>query len=161
MRSLPVVIEGVGSADPYFSLVVAGYGLLTGLLAWLGAVLSIRMASNPIGRILLALGMWQALTLFVSVLLVRSESWRVFGWWLGAWTFVPMVTIPATVVLLLFPVGRLPSPRWRPFVWTGLVGTASWSLAEATRPNSRSDRSRQPLRQCSLGGGGRPSSASS
>ncbi len=132
--SLPLVIEGVGSGDPYFSLVVAGYGLLTGLLAWLGAVLSIRKASNPIGRILLALGMWQALTLFVSVFLVRSESWRVFGWWLGAWTFVPMVTIPATVVLLLFPVGRLPSPRWRFFVWTGLAGTASWSLAEATRP---------------------------
>lgn len=132
--SLPVVIEGVGSVDPFFALVVAGYGLLTGLLAWLGAVLSIRTASNPIGRILLALGIWQALTLFASVVLMRSESWRVLGWWLGSWTFVPMVTIPAIVVLLLFPGGRLPSPRWRPFVWTGLIGTASWSLAEATRP---------------------------
>jgi len=58
----------------------------------------------------------------------------VVGWWVGTWTFVPIITIPAAVVLLLFPVGRLPSPRWRPFVWFSLIGTASWSLTEMTRP---------------------------
>ncbi len=76
-----------------FPVVLAGY-VSTGLLAWLGAVLSIKVAANPIGRILLALGAWQAVTLFLSVVLVGSDSLRVFGWWLGGWTFVAMVTIP-------------------------------------------------------------------
>lgn len=132
--TVPVLVEGVISADPFFPLVLAGYIVSTGLLAWLGAVLSIKVAANPIGRILLALGAWQAVTLFVSVALIRSVSLRMLGWWLGTWTFVPMITIPALVVLLLFPVGRLPSPRWRPFMWFSLIGTASWSLAEVTRP---------------------------
>jgi hypothetical protein len=129
-----VLVEGVSSADPFFPLVLAGYVVSTGLLAWLGAVLSNKVAANPIGRILLALGAWQAVTLFVSVALIGSVSLRELGWWLATWTFVPMITIPAAVVLLLFPVGRLPSPRWRPFVWISLIGTASWILAEMTRP---------------------------
>ena len=133
--TVPVLVEGVSSADPFFPLVLAGYVVSTGLLAWLGAVLSIKVAANPIGRILLALGAWQAVTLFLSIAMIRSVSLRVLGWWLGMWTFVPMITIPAVVVLLLFPVGRLPSPRWRPFVWISLIGTASWILAEMTRPN--------------------------
>ena len=132
--TVPVLVQGLSSADPFFPLVLAGYIISTGLLAWLGAVLSIKVAANPIGKILLALGAWQAVTLFLSVVLIRSDSLRVFGWWLGAWTFAAMVTIPAAVVMLLFPVGRLPSPRWRPFVWISLLGTASWSLAEMTRP---------------------------
>ena len=131
-----VIVEGVGSTDPYFFVVLAGYVLSTVMLAWLGSVLSIRVSENPIGGIFLALGTWQAVTLFSSVALSQFGSGRLqtIGWWLASWSFVPMVMIPPALVLLMFPNGRLPSSRWRVFAWIGLIGTASWSIAEMTRP---------------------------
>jgi signal transduction histidine kinase len=38
--------------------------------------------------------------------------------------WIPVVTIPATFLLLLFPEGHLPSPRWRWFAWALGVGMA-------------------------------------
>ena len=36
-----------------------------------------------------------------------------FARWLTNWVWLPSQLLPATFVLLLFPDGRLPSPRWR------------------------------------------------
>jgi hypothetical protein len=37
-------------------------------------------------------------------------------------SWVPIVVLPVTFLLLLFPDGHLPSPRWRWFAWTLGVG---------------------------------------
>jgi hypothetical protein len=37
--------------------------------------------------------------------------------WMASWTFVPGLGLAATLTLLLFPTGRLPSPRWRWVPW--------------------------------------------
>jgi len=44
--------------------------------------------------------------------------------WLEAWTWVPSIALPLTMLLLLFPNGRFLSPRWR------RVGVAAiWAIA--------------------------------
>jgi hypothetical protein len=50
--------------------------------------------------------------------------------WLWAWSFV----IPAatSLVLMLFPTGRLLSRRWVALPWLAVLGTASWAVLEAT-----------------------------
>jgi signal transduction histidine kinase len=39
-----------------------------------------------------------------------------------AWTWIPCVGLAGTYLLLLFPDGHLPSPRWRWFAWTIAIG---------------------------------------
>jgi signal transduction histidine kinase len=40
---------------------------------------------------------------------------------LTAWLWVPGIGLPGTFLLLLFPDGRLPSPRWKPLAWLCVV----------------------------------------
>jgi hypothetical protein len=125
-----LLVEGVGVDDPFFSLVLGAYVLTTGVEIFLGAVMSVKVKGNPIGRILLALGTWQAATLFASAALAglapggpNGDHLRNLGSWLGAWIYVPIITIPGVVILVLFPNGRALSRRWRVFAdW------ASWEL---------------------------------
>jgi hypothetical protein len=41
--------------------------------------------------------------------------------WLASWTNVPGIVIGSVFLVLLFPDGRVPSPRWRPLAWAGAV----------------------------------------
>jgi hypothetical protein len=41
--------------------------------------------------------------------------------WLTGWTNVPGIVIAVVFVVLLFPDGRLPSRRWWPLAWAGVV----------------------------------------
>jgi hypothetical protein len=54
--------------------------------------------------------------------------------WLGNW--LPLVAIfgPTTALLLLFPDGRLLSPRWRPVAWLAVVGVAFAGLGAMFDP---------------------------
>jgi hypothetical protein len=44
-----------------------------------------------------------------------------FASWLAAWTMVPGIVVGLVFLVLLFPDGRVPSPRWRPLAWAGAV----------------------------------------
>ncbi|MEV5410307.1 sensor histidine kinase [Thermopolyspora sp. NPDC052614] len=57
--------------------------------------------------------------------------------WLSGWVWAPAVLIPATLVVLLVPDGRLPSRRWRPFaIVTGAL-VAAFTLLMALVPQVR------------------------
>ena len=131
-----MLVEGVHLEGPIGWLVLAAYVTTIGAVALIGILLAAKVPDNPTGRILVALGVWQAFTLVISLALSASsdEGLSRVGAWLGAWTFVPLTTVPVIVVLLLFPSGRLLSSRWQPLVWLAGIGTVSWATAEASRP---------------------------
>ena len=67
----------------------------------------------------------------------------------------PRSSCPVTLLLLLFPDGRLPSPRWRPFLWLAIVGSVGIFARERIRPGHRHGRHSvphvEPLRRGGLG----------
>jgi signal transduction histidine kinase len=98
------------------------------LYATLGALI-VRRAGNLIGWFLLGEGAATAIMSLASAYAVLGITHpgtlpapELVGL-LAEWTFVPVLT-GVSFMLLLFPSGTLPSPRWRPFVWLGLLATA-------------------------------------
>ncbi|MGH3148929.1 MAG: histidine kinase N-terminal 7TM domain-containing protein, partial [Rubrobacter sp.] len=58
---------------------------------------------------------------------------KVYMAWLSQWIALPFVAV-GTVLLLLFPGGRLPSRRWRAVAWVAVCGIAMYSFREASIP---------------------------
>ncbi len=105
-----------------------------------GALIATRRPANTIGWVFCVLGLELALCLAswsygsysgfsASGLLPRGEVTA----WVSTWTRASIVTL-AVLFLLLFPDGRLPSPRWRPIAWLIAADLAILPLAVALQP---------------------------
>jgi signal transduction histidine kinase len=86
-----------------------GYGTI-------GAFVASRVRGNPLGWLMLTVGVSFGLIAFSSEYLVwavRNDAplQAVFAW-LSNWVYV-LTFLPLPTILLLFPTGRVPSPRWR------------------------------------------------
>jgi hypothetical protein len=107
-----------------------------------GAFLAGRRPANPVGWLLLGWGMVMAFGAFTGAYVNRGlvhdpgslpgPSW--VGWAEGV-IWHPAFGLLA-FLLLLFPHGRLPSPRWRPFAWFTVAVYLTLSLAAALAPGS-------------------------
>jgi hypothetical protein len=87
-----------------------------------GALIASRRPANPIGWILLGAGLAYAVGgLTVSAVENRSDPPALVGW-VSTWVWMAGIGPAATFGLLLFPDGRLPSPRWR---WAGWLAAAA------------------------------------
>jgi signal transduction histidine kinase len=51
--------------------------------------------------------------------------------WLTNWSWVPSFGVLMTYAFLLFPDGRLPSPRWRPVAWVAGVAIVAMAVSFA------------------------------
>jgi hypothetical protein len=107
-----------------------------------GAFLGGRRPANPVGWLLLGWGMvmaFSALTgAYVERGLVRDPgSLPGPGWaaWAEAVVWHPAFGLLA-FLLLLFPHGRLPSPRWRPFAFITIAAYLTLSLSAAFAPGA-------------------------
>jgi hypothetical protein len=132
---------GFGGGEPIE--LVAFFGLigLWGVTdATMGALIVHRRSTNPIGRLLLAGG-----PLIISVFLgfalsgVRTLTagsedllGGLAGWWASV-AFFPALLIAWPLIAILFPDGRLPSPRWRLPVASVIVGEGIVSGVSAIR----------------------------
>jgi two-component system NarL family sensor kinase len=56
--------------------------------------------------------------------------------WLMQWIYTPRGAIPLTLFLLLFPDGKLPSPRWRLLAWAAVVCLTGTTLVGAVSAGS-------------------------
>jgi signal transduction histidine kinase len=105
------------SEDPFFLSVaivmIVGY-------VTIGTVIVTRTDRNPIGWLLIMIGIGFLLggltDEYLRYALPRGMADRpivVFAGWLTNWVFT-FVVFPIPWILLLFPDGKLPTPRWRP-----------------------------------------------
>ena len=100
---------------------IVGFGLF-------GALIVSRHPRNPIGWLFCAAALaagingvareWATEALVVDPGSLPAGE---FMAWLGSWTWILFVPVPGTIVLLLFPTGHLPSPRWRLALWFAIA----------------------------------------
>jgi hypothetical protein len=57
----------------------------------------------------------------------------------GTASWIPFILVPCTFVLLLFPDGRLPSPRWRWIAWCAGLGIAGVFVSVLLNPGPLED----------------------
>ena len=60
-----------------------------------------------------------------------SKSFAETAAWFSSWGWILLV-FPTSFILLLFPDGRLPSPRWRPVAWCAGLGIVGFVVSYAT-----------------------------
>jgi hypothetical protein len=130
--------------DPVQALrsVVGVLALLSLTFLTVGAFLSGRRPANAVGWLLLGWGMVMAVTSFTNAYvhrgLVRDPgSLPGPGWaaWVEAVVWHPAFALLA-FLLLLFPHGRLPSRRWRPFAWLTAAAYLTLSVSAALAPGA-------------------------
>ena len=108
------------------------------VLGTLGALVAARRPEHPVGWLFAGIGLAGAVQLVAGnyamaaradpalpggdIAAVAAEELRIAG--LGM----------VTAVMLLFPTGRLPSPRWRPVAWAGAAGLLGHLAAEGLTP---------------------------
>ncbi len=103
-----------------------------------GASIASRHPRNTIGWLFCSVGMTISLNSFVGD---YAEFWLAssFGTsglgetaaWLSSWLYILLFYFPTSFLLLLFPDGRLPSPRWRPVAWGVALGTVGGVVGNA------------------------------
>jgi signal transduction histidine kinase len=123
-------------ADLLFNAVGAAAGLLYPAI---GLLIAVR-ARNAIGWLLAGIGIGYALVdlggLYAAVGLMTFPgslpAAEVIGTVLGeVWIFA---FASLAFLLLLFPDGRPPSPRWRPVLWIGMAGIAASYVGLLLKP---------------------------
>ncbi len=117
-----------------FTVEVGGGALSTLAFPAVGALIFWRRPEHPIGWLFCAADLGWAINNFagayVRYTLVANPNSSLPAGELMAWfyTWPGIISVALYVLLvLLFPDGRLPSPRWRPFVWL----VAGWSIVAA------------------------------
>jgi hypothetical protein len=126
------VLAGINRLQPEL-LVVPGF-------ATMGAVLAARRPHQPIGWLFLAVGLGAAVQACTFQYAIRALGTAPGSLPLGgfmAWLsqpLQPLPYLPAALLLLLFPTGRLPSRRWRPLVWVLCICAGLLTLSFALLP---------------------------
>jgi hypothetical protein len=120
----------------------AGWGLvLLAILATMGALIVARRPANRIGWSFVAAGLGLALQAFATQyaiygLLTDPGSVPGGAWlaWISSWLTIPAIYSAFAALLLLFPTGRLLSPRWRPVAWLVVGWIAGVAVGNFTYP---------------------------
>ena len=118
------------------------WDILLGFVTFLvvGVLISSRRPENPIGWMFCLIGLaslWDFFSQeYAFYALVTQPGTLPGGVWM-AWTEILTAAIAWPLMffsLLLFPTGRLPSPRWRPVAWTAAVTFILTAVLSALEP---------------------------
>ncbi|MBW3615599.1 MAG: GAF domain-containing sensor histidine kinase [Actinobacteria bacterium] len=128
----------IPGADQFFDPVLPAMAIAFPLV---GAMIAARRPRQPIGWICCAplvvaiaffAEQYAVHSVFASTNRLPGDQWM---GWLGAWVWVPGYLAIWTLLLLLFPDGRPPTPRWRPLVWATVALIATATVATAVTAN--------------------------
>jgi signal transduction histidine kinase len=141
LLAVPVVWFSVlnGSFSEEVAFIPIALVTMTGW-ATVGALLASRNPSNPIGWLMIAFGLGFLVVGFADewatyALLTKPGALPLgtFWLWVSNWWFLGFVTaIP--VLLVLYPSGSVPTPRWRALVWALVVAALVATLASMLKP---------------------------
>lgn len=120
-----VVIGQLFNADKTTGVLTSQSSVVAVAFTTMGAMVLVSMPGHLVGRLMLAAG-------GAASMGVLSASWTnlLFLDWLSQWSWWPAYGL-IVLALLVFPDGRLPSPRWRPVAWLVIAGTVVASVAFA------------------------------
>ncbi len=147
VAGLAVVAIGASPEGEGATLVAVAVFVMA--FATVGALVASRHPGNAVGWIMCLSGLSYALAGFAlthleapgldSASTAEVTSSRTFAAWITGWIWL-LGTVPAgTLLLLLFPDGRLPSARWRPLAWLSVSALALWIVSIAFAPGRLDD----------------------
>jgi hypothetical protein len=143
-----VTLPLAAGRDEAFETVL--YATLPLVLGVVGTLIASRHPANPIGWLFCTMALWVAVAelgeAYGFVAAERGLPGGVAGEWLFSWSFV-VDLVAWTVVVLLFPDGRLPGRRWRRVIWVSLAGAGLLFVGQALNADKTEDFSggRNPL----------------
>src|SRR5215212_7478295 len=140
--SLAQMARSTAPGRPFYNPVEAVFVLATVLtFSVVGAIIASRQPRNAIGWIFCGIGLLVSLNSFTgSYAGYRLAGGFGFGAlaetaaWFSSWSWTLWLYVPTTFLLLLFPDGRLPSPRWRPVAWCAALGVIGFVAGSALEP---------------------------
>jgi two-component system, NarL family, sensor kinase len=104
---------------------------LTATYGATGALITRHRPANPIGWIFLGIALDTGLTAFGDTYAQRRLAmWQAVAWW-QQWSFYLSYPVAFSLILMLFPHGRLPSARWRLLAVFAVVAEAPRLLLAA------------------------------
>ena len=120
--------------------------LISPTFATLGALIVSRRPGNVIGWIFLVSGVGGGIQLFsgqyASVALLSERPYQLFGGAVAGLLSTlaqASAVFPMLFLILLFPTGRLLSPRWRPLAWISGAAIAVGMVSIALAPGPLED----------------------
>jgi signal transduction histidine kinase len=123
--------------SPFFDVAFSAFAVSSTIA---GTLIVVRQRRNVIGWLLLAVPLWAAFAFvagdYATYALVTAPGSLPAGRaaaWIDRWAIVPTLSIPI-LLFLLFPDGRVPSPRWRPVLWLACAAPAVTALLFALTP---------------------------
>jgi hypothetical protein len=131
------VLNGSATGDSTYTVYLPAF---TAFMV-VGALIVAHRPTNAIGWLfsaigLLGLGAHLAHEYFqyASVTGPGALPFAVAAVWYLAWAAFPVFGLTFTFTLLLFPTGRLPSPRWRPIAWLAGIQITATSVLATLQP---------------------------
>jgi hypothetical protein len=109
------VPKGFFGIRGFAGLYAVGFGGVGALVTW-------RRPGHLVGWILAVMGLVEALDFVTFEYGLAGSAGRglpgsAYAGWVQLWIWVPFVALVAVYLVLLFPDGRVSSPRWRPVSW--------------------------------------------
>ena len=110
-----------------------------------GVLIAVRRSGNRIGWLMISIGLSFALSCVAHAYTERGPLTGPHApfagqWadWVGTWVWVPGWLFSVTLLLLLFPDGHPPSPRWRPAIWATFAAAGMMIIGSWLDPNPNS-----------------------
>jgi hypothetical protein len=116
--------------------------ILPAVYASLGLVIATRRPRHPIGWLLMGIGLVGSMQLvagqYSALAGAANLPGRAHGLWVSSLVQGALVGL-LVLLLLLFPTGRPPSPRWRPVAWSLVAGICLALVSQTLRTKTLPD----------------------